>query len=117
MKAHILLGVSLALFLAGCSDRPAPKGPTADRKADDPEAQVKANLARLPPEDRKLAEAQRYCAVESENRLGSMGAPYKVLVNDQPVFLCCKGCRKAALADPERTLAQVKRLKEKSAAP
>jgi hypothetical protein len=27
------------------------------------------------------------------------------------VFLCCKGCEKKALADPDRTLAKVKELK------
>ena len=53
--------------------------------------------------------------IEDENRLGTMGTPYKVMVKDQPVFLCCKGCQKRALADPDRTLARVAELKAKSA--
>ena len=118
MKPSIFLPVLVLLFLSGCSDAPGPKGPKAERKeADAQETEVRANLARLPAEDRKVAEAQRYCAVENENRLGSMGMPFKVTVKGQPVFLCCKGCRKTALADPDHTLATVKRLKEKAAAP
>jgi hypothetical protein len=35
------------------------------------------------------------------------------MVKDQPVFLCCKGCQKKALADPDKTLAKVKELRDK----
>jgi hypothetical protein len=35
------------------------------------------------------------------------------MVKDQPVFLCCKGCRRKALADPDKTLAKVAELKAK----
>jgi hypothetical protein len=106
-----------ASFLAGCSGPSADKPGAAEKGTEkgDKEADIRANLAKLDTEDRKLAEAQRFCAVENENRLGSMGTPVKVMVNDQPVFLCCKGCRKKALADPEKTLARVKELKAKSA--
>lgn len=110
----IILFVS-ASFLAGCSGPSADK-PSAAEKGDN-EAGIRANLAKLDTEDRKLAEAQRFCAVESENRLGSMDTPVKVMLNDQPVFLCCKGCRKEALADPEKTLARVTELKAKTAGP
>lgn len=78
---------------------------------EDQEVEIRAALAELSSEDRELAEAQRYCPVLRENRLGSMGAPVKLMVNDQPVFLCCKGCKDAALADPQETLATVQRLK------
>jgi hypothetical protein len=119
----LLLPVSL-LFLAGCSTAPTPppEGPdtghaAADKPADPPddEAEVKAALAQLPPEDLRLAEAQQFCAVEDENRLGSMGVPVKVMAKDQPVFLCCKGCRKKALADPDKTLTKVRELKQRTA--
>lgn len=43
-----------------------------------------------------------------------MGTPVKVMVKEQPVFLCCKGCRRKALADPDRTLAKVDELKAKA---
>jgi hypothetical protein len=82
-------------------------------KAKEEEATIKANLAKLSDADRKLAEAQRFCAVENDDRLGSMGVPFKILIKDQPVFLCCKGCAKQANADPDKTLAKVKELKAK----
>lgn len=71
---------------------------------------VEANLAKLSPEDRKLATGQKLCAVQNENLLGEMDVPAKIMVNGQPVFLCCRGCEKKAQANPEQTLAKVKEL-------
>jgi hypothetical protein len=93
----------------------ADKDKASDKKDD--EAAIKANLAKLSDDDRKLAEAQKWCAVETDDRLGSMGVPVKVLIKDQPVFLCCKGCVDKAKADPDKTLATVKELKAKAAKP
>jgi hypothetical protein len=73
-------------------------------------AQIKENLAKLSAEDRELAIAQGYCPIMLKNRLGLMGTPIKVTVNDQPVFICCKGCTRKALANPERTLQIVAQL-------
>lgn len=75
------------------------------------EAEIKAALAKLGPEDRRLAEAQRFCAVMEKNPLGSMGKPVKVMIKDQPVFLCCDGCEDKAKADPDRALRKVEQLK------
>jgi uncharacterized protein (TIGR03000 family) len=80
-------------------------------KNKDAEAEIKANLDKLEPEDRKLAEAQVFCAVQEGNPLGAMGVPVKVLVKGQPVFLCCKGCAEKARNNPEQTLATVKELR------
>jgi uncharacterized protein (TIGR03000 family) len=88
------------------------------RKAATPVDQVadaKANLAKLSPEDQKLAEAQKFCVVENKTLLGAMGVPVKVMIKDQPVFLCCRACEKEAQANPEKTLATVKELKAKNA--
>jgi Cu(I)/Ag(I) efflux system membrane fusion protein len=94
-------------------------GPQADKHTgaamrpsltDDEDAKVQAGLAKLSPEDRKLAEAQRLCPV-LKSRLGSMGRPVKLMLNGQPVFLCCKGCEDEARADIDTTLATVERLK------
>jgi Cu(I)/Ag(I) efflux system membrane fusion protein len=94
-------------------------GPQADKHAgaavrpsmtDDEDGKVKAGLAKLSAEDRKLAEAQRLCPV-LKSRLGSMGRPIKLLLNGQPVFLCCKGCEAEARANPEKTLNTVRELK------
>jgi hypothetical protein len=75
---------------------------------------VQAARAQLSPEDQRLVAAQDYCAVRSKNRLGSMGAPFKLMVKGQSVFLCCDGCQDEALADPAMTLARVKELKARS---
>lgn len=74
-------------------------------------AELESSLAKLTPADRRLAKAQGFCAVMTESRLGSMGTPLKVMVDGQPVFLCCKGCQRRALANPQKTLATVEQLK------
>jgi hypothetical protein len=79
------------------------------------ENKIRAALEQLSPDDRKLAQEQKYCAVQSESRLGSMSKPVKVMIEDQPVFLCCKHCEKHAKADPDKTLATVKKLKADNA--
>ena len=78
------------------------------------DADIKANLAKLSPEDRKLAEEQKFCVVKNDVPLGAMGVPLKIMVKGQPVLLCCKDCIKEAQADPDKTLAKVKELKAKT---
>ena len=80
------------------------------------EAKVSSVLGKLSPEDRQLAESQRFCAVMNHQRLGGMGAPLKLDIKGQPVFLCCKGCRAKALKKPDETLAKVAELKTKNTA-
>lgn len=92
------------LGLAGCQSQ-APTTTTSGNGA------VEATLAKLGDADRPLAEAQRFCAVQTHQRLGSMGVPLKLDVQGQPVFVCCKGCEKKALGDPDATLARVASLK------
>ena len=107
-----MLVLAVLVILAGC------KAGSADKpNGVDDEAAIEAALAELGPADRKLAEEQTYCAVQNNNRLGSMGEPVKVMVSGQPVFLCCDGCRKKAVADPDKTLACVQRLREKAHSP
>ncbi len=113
------------LVLAGCSggDKGPGKAPVADAPATHQaapagghDAEVRAERDKLPPEDRALVDAQEWCAISTGERLGSMGPPLKVTVKDQPVFICCKGCQKKALADPDKTLATVAGLKAKAKA-
>ena len=73
-------------------------------------AKIQAELAKLSPEDRRLAEAQVFCAVDQESPLGSMGPIQKVMIKNQPVFLCCKGCLAEANAHPDETLAECQKL-------
>jgi hypothetical protein len=104
----ILLAFTLLAALAGCGgdDRknPAKSGATT-------EAGIQENLAKLSPEDRKLAETQKFCAVQTKSRLGSMGIPIKITLKGQPVFLCCDHCKSKAEADSDKTLAQAKKLR------
>jgi hypothetical protein len=104
----LLPALALPMLLAGCG---GPAQPDAAARGEQEEAQVRANFAKLTPEDRQLAEQQKFCAVESDNRLGAMGVPVKVMVEGEPVFLCCEHCQKKALARPERTLDRVKALR------
>ena len=52
---------------------------------------ISANLAKLSPEDRALAEKQKTCPI-SDEPLGSMGVPIKTKIDGKDVFVCCKGC-------------------------
>ena len=114
MKRVLPLVFAAILVAAGCTDSHSPQ-PVAGT-ANSADSKVKSALAKLTPEDRALAEEQKYCASEPENLLGSMGAPVKVMVKDQPVFVCCKGCKDDVLKDPDKTLKQVAELKAKAKA-
>ncbi len=93
----------------------AEKAAAAAKNEKSEEEEINESLAKLSSADRKLAEQQKYCAAEPENLLGSMGTPVKVMVKENPVFLCCKGCKADALKDPDKTLAKVDELKKKTA--
>lgn len=86
-------------------------------RADSTEADIviDENLKKLSAEDRKLAEAQKFCPVQENNRLGIMGVPTKVMLKGEPVFLCCEACVRKAMKDPDATLAKVKELRAKAA--
>lgn len=110
----------LVFLLAGCNSattsQPS-KSQASDKKPDqgalDANAEIAGERAKLSPEDRAHVEAQEWCVVSDDERLGSMGPPIKLDVNGQAVFICCKGCRRKALADPVRTLAKLEELKAK----
>ncbi len=105
-----------ALTITGCGqEKPATELPPAAPKAVTPDGdQVAAERAKLDSADRALVEAQEWCVVSTDERLGAMGAPIKLDIKGQPVFVCCKGCKKKAEADPDKTLAKVAELKAKA---
>jgi hypothetical protein len=78
-------------------------------------ARINAALAKLSPGDQNLARAQVFCAIDQDSRLGSMGPIQKIMVKNQPVFLCCKGCEAETKAHPDETLVKVQNLKDRSA--
>lgn len=75
------------------------------------EPEIAEALAGLEAPDRLLADTQKFCAVLTDNPLGSMGTPVKIDVNGEAVFLCCDGCKGKALRNAEETLANLARLK------
>lgn len=125
MRFEWLTVLALSLgssFVIGCGETstPAPaKSPSGaaanSTSTDDPK--IAEAIAKLPEEERALAAAQKFCAVEDKSRLGSMGKPHKILVEGQPVFLCCAGCEEEALKDPQATLAKVEKLKQAATNP
>jgi uncharacterized protein (TIGR02231 family) len=97
---------------AGVFGQPDASGALAPVAAASPAEQTRidAAMARLSPDDQRLARAQVFCAIDQDSRLGSMGPIHKVMVRNQPVFLCCKGCAAEAAAHPEDTLLKVQNL-------
>ena len=67
----------------------------------------------LGDEVNRLVDAQKRCPITGKP-LGSMGTPFKIMIRNQPVFLCCDGCQDEAKENEDRTLASVKALKEKA---
>ncbi|RMF45195.1 MAG: hypothetical protein D6753_00775 [Planctomycetota bacterium] len=57
-------------------------------------------------DDQPAIDRQGVCPVMDEP-LGGMGPPIKVLMGDQAVFLCCRGCIKKLKADPVKYLAKL----------
>ena len=82
---------------------------------EDPDAKITAELAKLSPADRELAEQQRTCPILTKSRLGSMGPPVKLTLDGETVFLCCPGCTAKAKADPAKTAKRVKELRSQPA--
>ncbi len=85
---------------------------TTDTSTEEP----KVPAAETVPDDATLIASQGYCPVMTDTKLGEMGDPVKVMVTgkdgvEQPVFVCCKGCKRKVLADPDRMLATVAELK------
>jgi uncharacterized protein (TIGR02231 family) len=74
------------------------------------QVKMRAMLDKLPPEDRRLAETQVFCAIDQDSPLGTMGPILKVNVKGQPVFVCCKGCEAEAKTHPDETLLQFQQL-------
>jgi hypothetical protein len=131
MRRTTALLLAAVLAAAGCKDdkstkvaqttatpaataSPAGKATTTGA-TDSDEAEIKANLAKLSPEDRALAEKQKYCVEQNDELLGSMGVPIKLTIKGEAVFICCGGCKKNALKDEDKTLAKAKELREKNA--
>ncbi|MBC7966637.1 MAG: hypothetical protein H7Z17_12035 [Fuerstia sp.] len=123
---------AIAFFAVGCQQTEQPASPATSAKTpeaasahndadghshegdvhdDHGDAEIADAMAALSPEDRKAAEAQKFCAVSTSSLLGSMGTPVKLDVKGESVFLCCSGCKSKALKNPDETLATVAKMK------
>ncbi len=130
IRPYLVASLLTASALVGCGSNPqgVPVASTPVAEEDSHSEQVTTDqvttdqamiteaFAQLSPEDRSLAESQKFCAVATENPLGSMGTPLKLDVNGETVFLCCAGCKGKALRNPEETLASVAKLKSENTA-
>ncbi len=121
MRVLSALTASAAVAVAaGCGGEkpavPAPASSGAVAPAPGVTDEVAAERAKLSPEDRALVDAQEWCAVSTDERLGAMGPPLRLDIKGQPVFVCCKGCKRKSEADSEKTLAVVADLRAKKAA-
>ncbi len=72
-------------------------------------------IAKLPAADQPLADAQLFCPIAKGSRLGGMGTPVKVMLDGQPVFVCCQGCVAKARQNSKATLAKVEEIKKANA--
>ena len=73
-------------------------------------SKIPVRVAALNETDRAGIARQKVCPV-MKGQLGGMGTPVKVLLGDQPIYLCCKGCLGKVQKDPaaylpKSTLAQ-----------
>ena len=74
-----------------------------------------AEIDQLPNSEQTIALDQVICPV-TDFKLGSMGVPPKVMVNGEPVFICCEGCREGLLQEPDMYLAKLQDYRTKGRA-
>ena len=121
----LLWAAALVFSLSGCntpSSGPSPSGQATDAHTDHGDhgdhanhgasgqtdmEKMKAELAKLSPEDAASAEKQHMCPVSGE-MLGTMGAPQKIDVNGRNVWICCDGCKDQLLEKPDEYLAKLR---------
>jgi hypothetical protein len=120
-----VMAVISILILGGCygdtsksAGKAAPRSGRADSQSGEPQTKMDAHEGEdhstgpeLSPTDQALADQQKVCPV-SDEELGGMGPPIKLVVKGEPVFICCKGCEKKVNADPDKYLAKVAQLKK-----
>lgn len=109
LGVFLLASIGIVLALAGCTQQnpTATDEHTANGRVHDDDrppsnsAEVEAVLAKLSPEDRRLAKQQQVCPVTGEP-LGSMGVPTKISLEGKSIFICCAGCEDTIRENPEK---------------
>ncbi|TWU15139.1 hypothetical protein [Allorhodopirellula heiligendammensis] len=70
--------------------------------------QVRAGVFRITAADEPFVAAQKQCPVMNEP-LDAMGGPYKVHAGGKAIYICCPGCAKKIIAEPQKWLAELAR--------
>jgi hypothetical protein len=96
LDAETRLNPSLAASYFGAAGRPNRTTATAGGESQG-----------LSTEDQQLIAKQKLCPVTDEP-LGSMGTPVRVMVEGKPVFICCKGCEAELRGNLKKYLPKVR---------
>ncbi len=88
---------------------------TSAQQSESEDAIIAKAISELPAAEQAEASKQKYCAVQTKQLLGTMGMPYKVMLDGQSVYLCCAGCKGKATRNPKETLAHAAELKANNA--
>lgn len=112
MRTHLTIILAFAAATSLLNGRFAGAHDGVDHEL---EKKITESLAGLSAEDQKLVVAQRFCPMMIHSRLGATGAPIKVMVENKPVFVCCKHCVEDAVKGGKGTLKTVDKLKASSA--
>ena len=83
----------LVLAGTGCGDHPRPAAKASDAAAATVEAKAKPYPLKT-------------CVVSGEE-LGKMGEPFRFVYKGQEIKLCCKGCEKDFIKEPEKFLQKI----------
>jgi YHS domain-containing protein len=107
LDAESRLNPSLAAGYFGAGRKIEARGSRIEDRKSQPGSTLDPRSSILEPQDDKtLIARQKVCPVTGEP-LGSMGPPFKVVVNGRTVFLCCKGCEKKIRQNPEKYFAKL----------
>lgn len=111
VDAETRLNPAAGSIYIGGSGGSTPSSTVRPSTPENPQSKTEGGLAKLPAADRLIAKAQGICPV-LDTKLGSMGAPVKVSLKGESVFLCCAGCLGEAKAKPDAILAKVAEFKK-----
>ncbi len=103
LDAETRLNPSIATQYFGANHQHAAASISSSRRPTLAKAKV-IETTPLSQADQKIVDSQKICPV-TEAPLGSMGQPVFVLAGGRRVALCCKGCERALLAEPDKYLA------------
>lgn len=102
LDAESRLNPSLATQYFGANSSTSGRIPALPQRS----ANAKKSTPPLSAEEQAMVERQRICPV-TDASLGSMVQPIPVMVQGRKVFLCCRGCESALLADPQKYLVKL----------